>query len=221
MVEDVERLAGLIVKGLKQAGFQADAVHTAGEARERIFDGALDAVVLDLGLPDQDGLDLLRELRAEGVTIPVLILTTRIKVDDRVSGLNAGADDYITKPFAQEELVARLRALLRRPPNTIGDVLEVGNLSFDTQTRETAVEGKLAPLTPKEQILLEHLMRKPGGVVSKIFLEDNIYGSGGEASTNSLEVLTHRLRARLRNLDAGVVIHTVRGVGYMMTEAEG
>jgi DNA-binding response OmpR family regulator len=220
VVEDVEELAELIVKGLTKAGFQSDAVHTAHDAREELLEGAYDAAVLDLGLPDQDGKDLLSGLREAGVMLPIIILTTRINVDDRVAGLNAGADDYITKPFAFEELVARLRALLRRPAAIISDVLTVGNLSFNTLTRETEVAKKQASLTPKEQLLLEQLMRKPGGVVSKIFLEDNIYGAGGEASANSLEVLTHRLRAKLRNLGADAVIHTVRGVGYMMTGDE-
>jgi len=208
------------VKGLEKAGFQAEAVHTVANARDRIYDGAYDAIVLDLGLPDGDGLDLLRDIRAGGIMAPVIVLTTRIKVDDRVTGLNAGADDYVTKPFAFEELLARLRAALRRPASAVNDVLELGNLSYNAQSREARVDGELALLTPKEQILLEQLLRKPGGVVSKIFLEDNIYGAAGETSSNSLEVLTHRLRARLRNLGADVVIHTVRGVGYMMTTAE-
>jgi len=205
------------VKGLRKAGFDADAVHNAKDARNQIYEGAHDAVVLDLGLPDQDGGDLLRELREAGIMLPVIILTTRIKVDDRVAGLNAGADDYITKPFALEELVARLRALLRRPQANVSDVLTIGNLSLNTQTRETEVNGEQALLTPKELMLLEQLIRKPGGVVSKIFLEDNIYGTGRDAAANSLEVLTHRLRARLRDLGAEVAIHTVRGVGYMLT----
>lgn len=205
---------------MRKAGFEADAVHNAADARNQIYEGAHDAVVLDLGLPDQNGLDLLREMRESEVMLPVIILTTRIKVDDRVAGLNAGADDYITKPFAFEELVARLRALLRRPPTSVSDVLTIGNLSFNTLTRETEVSGEQALLTPKELMLLEQLMRKPGGVVSKVFLEDNIYGSGRDESANSLEVLTHRLRARLRDLGAQVAIHTVRGVGYMMAGAE-
>jgi two-component system response regulator TctD len=205
---------------LRQAGFEADVVHNAKDARNQIYEGAHDAVVLDLGLPDQNGLDLLRELREAGVMLPIIILTTRIKVGDRVAGLNAGADDYITKPFAFGELVARLRALLRRPQTSVSDKLTIGNLSFNTQTREIEVGGRQASLTPKEQMLLEQLMRKPGGVVPKVFLEDNIYGTGPMVSANSLEVLTHRLRARLRDLEAQVAIHTVRGVGYMMTQEE-
>jgi DNA-binding response OmpR family regulator len=123
---------------LRKAGFEADAVHNAADARNQIYDGAHDAVVLDLGLPDQNGLDLLRELRQAEVMLPVIILTTRIKVEDRVAGLNAGADDYITKPFALEELVARLRALLRRPPTSVSDVLSIGNLSFNTKGADAA-----------------------------------------------------------------------------------
>lgn len=219
VIEDVERLAELIARGLEKAGFSAEAVHTAGEARDRILQGAFDAIVLDLGLPDQDGLDFLRELRQAGIAVPVIILTTRIKVDERVAGLNAGADDYVTKPFAFEELEARLRALLRRPATNVGDLLSVGNLSFDMQTREISVNGVPALLTARELALLEQLMRRAGRVVSKVFLEDNIYGTAGD-SANSLEVLTHRLRARLRELGADVTIHTVRGVGYMMTAGD-
>ena len=205
---------------MRKAGFEADAVHNAKDARDQIYEGAYDAVVLDLGLPDQNGLDLLRELREAELTLPIIILTTRIKIDDRVAGLNAGADDYITKPFAFEELIARLRALLRRPHTSVSDVLVVGNLSFNAQTRETEVSGAQVSLTPKELMLLEQLMRKPGGVVAKVFLEDNIYGTGRDAAANSLEVLTHRLRTRLRDVGAWVAIHTVRGVGYMIVELE-
>jgi len=221
VVEDVERLAALIVEGLGRAGLQAEAVHTAGAARDRICEGALDAVVLDLGLPDQDGADLLRELRDDGVTTPILILTTRLTITDRVTGLNAGADDYLTKPFAMEELVARLRALMRRPPISVSDVLRVANLSLNTQTREVEVDGGQALMTPKEQLLLEQLMRNAGSVVQKVYLEDNIYGGDREGAANSLEVLIHRLRTRLRELGAQVAIHTVRGVGYMLTAIEG
>jgi len=217
VVEDEERLAALTVQGLRRAGFAAEAVHRAGEARERIFAGTFDAVVLDLGLPDEDGIALLKEMREAEIMVPVVILTTRITVADRVAGLNAGADDYVTKPFALEELVARLRALLRRPAVSLGDVLKLGNLAFDTQTRACEVGGVQAVLTPKEQMLLELLMRKPGAVTSKVLLEDSIYGTGREGASNSLEVLIHRLRARLRELGADVVIHTIRGVGYMIT----
>lgn len=217
MVEDVERLAGLIARGLARAGFQAETAHSAADARDRILGGAFDAVVLDLGLPDGDGLELLRQLRGQGVTLPVLILTTRITVDDRVEGLNAGADDYLTKPFAFEELEARLRALLRRPAASVGEVLRLGNLAFDTVSREVKVAGAPAILSPRELMLLEQLLRRSGRVVSKVFLEDNIYGEQAEAA-NSLEVLVHRLRGRLRDLGADVVIHTVRGVGYLLAE---
>ena len=216
----MKRLAELIAQGLRKSGFEADVVHTANDARDQIYEGAHDAVVLDLGLPDQNGIDLLHELREAGVMLPIIILTTRIKVEDRVAGLNAGADDYITKPFAFDELVARLRALLRRPQTSVSDILTMRNLSFNTLTQETEVDGRQASLAPKERMLLEHLMRKPGGVVSKMFLEDNIYGTSHDISVNSLEVLTHRLRARLRDLKAEVMIHTVRGVGYMMSELE-
>lgn len=217
VVEDVERLAELIARGLGRAGFQAETASSAAEARDRVLGGAFDAVVLDLGLPDGDGLDLLREFRAEGVTLPVLILTTRVAVEDRVEGLNTGADDYLTKPFAFEELEARLRALLRRPASNMGNVLRLGNLAFDTQSREVLIAGRPVVLSAKELMLLEQLLRRAGHVVSKVFLEDNIYGEEAEAG-NALEVLVHRLRARLRDIGADVKIHTVRGVGYLLAE---
>lgn len=218
VVEDVERLAGLILDGLAKAGFQAETAHTAGDARERLLDGAFDALILDLGLPDQDGLSFLMELREAGIMLPVIILTTRIMVHDRIAGLNAGADDYLTKPFDFDELVARLRAVLRRPATSVSDVLRVANLTLDSLTREVRVDDTAVTLAPKEQLLLEHLMRRPDAVVSKLFLEDNIYGTSGDSAANSLEVLIHRLRARLRELGARVLVHTVRGVGYMITE---
>lgn len=216
-MEDVVRLANLIASGLKTAGMDADVAHSAGAARDLLIEGAYDAMVLDLGLPDQDGLDFLADVRAQGMTLPVLILTTRIAVDDRVSGLNAGADDYLTKPFANEELEARLRALLRRPARAIQDVLRVGNLSFDSISRTVEVDGAPVTLTPREQTLLEQLMRQKGQVVQKTFLEDNIYGTERDLTTNPLEVLVHRLRAKLRDIGAAVSIHTVRGVGYLLS----
>lgn len=220
VVEDVERLGALIAQGLQKSGFQSEVALSASAARLALEDGAFDVMVLDLGLPDQDGVSLLKDLRAEGHTIPVIILTTRITVGDRVTGLNAGADDYLTKPFEFDELVARLRAVLRRPAAPFSDVLTIGDLAFDSQSRVLTIGGEPAGLSAKEQMLLEHLLRRPGEVVSKIFLEDNIYGATGESATNSLEVLVHRLRSRLRDIGASVSIRTVRGVGYMIAGRE-
>jgi len=220
VVEDVEKLSALIVRALAKAGFQAEAAETAGTAEEKLLDGAYDAMILDLGLPDRDGLDLLRDLRRAGVTVPTLVLTAHVTLEDRISGLETGADDYLTKPFAFEELIARLRALLRRPGGLLSDRLEMGNVVFDALSREVKIAGRPARLTAKEQMLLEHLMRREGGIATKTFLEDNIYGPQGERAANALEVLVHRLRNRLAKYEASISITTVRGVGYMLGQTE-
>lgn len=218
VVEDVARLSALLVRALTKAGFQAEAAATAAAAENKLFDGEFDAIVLDLGLPDKDGLSFLQDLRQAGITVPTLVITARVTLQERVLGLESGADDYLTKPFAFEELIARLRALLRRPGALLSDRLEIGNVVFDALTREVEFAGRPAAMTAKELTLLEHLMRKDGGVVTKTLLEDNIYGRDGERAANALEVLVHRLRARLAKEGANISIKTVRGVGYMLTE---
>ena len=220
VVEDVARLSGHIVNALTSAGFQAEAVSTAAAAEERLFAGNFDVVVLDLGLPDMDGLDLLKDLRQAGMDIPALVLTARVALADRIRGLDVGADDYMIKPFAFEELIARLRALLRRPGKLIADRLEIGNVAFDAITREVTIAGRPAVLGAKEQILLELLLRPGGSVVTRSSLEDGIYGEGGERAGNALEVLVHRLRARLVSYGANIEIRTIRGVGYMPSVKE-
>jgi DNA-binding response OmpR family regulator len=175
-----------------------------------------DAAVLDLGLPDGDGIDVLRAVRRDGVHTPVLILTARDGLKDRVGGLNAGADDYLPKPFELEELVARLHALMRRPGGALGVTLEVGNVSFDSVAREMCIDERVVRMPRRELDLLEQLMRRAGRVVSKPWLEDALYGIDDECSSNSLEVAMHRLRKRLQTEGASVQIHTLRGVGYMM-----
>ena len=220
VVEDVTRLSGHIVSALAKAGFQAEAVETAAAAEERLFSRDYDVMVLDLGLPDKDGLELLRDLRQAGLEIPTLILTARIALADRVKGLDIGADDYMIKPFAFEELIARIRALVRRPGRLIEERLQMGNVLFDAITRELTVQGRPAVLGAKEQVLLELLLRRGGGVVSRSSLEDAIYGDAGERAGNTLEVLVHRLRGRLANQGANLEIRTIRGVGYMPFVAE-
>lgn len=219
LVEDHERLAALIGKGLTSSGFAVDIFAEGGDALAALDATHYDAVVLDLGLPDMDGLELLRHLRARGFKTPVLILTSRIQVADRVTGLNAGADDYLTKPFAMEELIARLRALMRRPETSLGATLHSGNISLDTVSREVRTGEALLALSPRETSALELLMRRSGKVIPKPVIEDTLYGFGETASTNSVEVLVHRLRKKLEAGEADVVIHTVRGVGYMLVEA--
>jgi len=216
LVEDNAALAGLLVAGLEKCGFAVDVTHTAAGAVESRRDYRHAAVVLDLGLPDGDGLDCLRDLRRRGDRTPVLILTARGSVRDRVEGLNAGADDYLIKPFATEELVARLQALLRRPGELLGNRLEVADLALDVVARQVFVRGRPELFSAREIELLELLMRRAGRVAPKGFVEDHLFGLDQPVGSNAVEVSIHRLRKHLQDLGAAVNVHTVRGVGYLI-----
>lgn len=218
LIEDHERFSEFVKMNLEKEGFAVDVVYNAGDGEAALAAVDYDAILLDLGLPDFDGLDLLKTWRAAGNETPVLIITARDGVDDRVIGLNAGGDDYLVKPFAMPELVARVRALLRRPGGALGSVMTAGNISFDTTGREVQVEGKTIPISRREMGVLEQLMRRVGHVVPKDVLEDRIYGFDEEVSSNSVEVHVSRLRKRLNETGASVVIHTLRGVGYLLSE---
>lgn len=220
LVEDNLRLSTLVRRGLENEDFTVDGVGTIDDAEAALDTAPYDVVILDLGLPDGDGLDLLRGMRAAGSHVPVLVLTARDGVDDRVKGLNAGADDYLLKPFAVEELTARLRALLRRPDGALGLSLCAGNITFDTSAREVRVGNQLIKISKKEMGVLEQLMRRTGRVVPKDTLESKLYGFDDEVSPNSLEANISRLRKRLAQVDASVTIHTLRGVGYLLSDSE-
>jgi DNA-binding response OmpR family regulator len=220
VVEDNGELAQLMIKGLGAAGFLADRAGTAAEARHLLALTSYAAIILDLGLPDADGLAIVRDLRTEREPAGILILTARGGVQDRVAGLRSGADDYIVKPFAFEELVARLEALLRRPRELQGLVLELANLGLDTAGRQVLVDGKPRVISARELAVLEILMRRKGKVVSKKLVEDQLFGAGGDLSSNAVEVYVHRLRKQLAELGAQVAIHTVRGIGYMIGETK-
>jgi DNA-binding response OmpR family regulator len=216
LVEDNEELSGLLVKSLAAAGLGADTVTTAADALSVLGSTHYAAAILDLGLPDEDGLTVLRALRTRQSTLPVLILTARDGVNDRVTGLRAGADDYLVKPFAVEELVARLEALLRRPGQLLGRSLKLGNLVFDTAARQVFVGGEPQILAARELALLEILMRRSGRVVPKRAVEDQIFGLANDVGSNAIEVYVHRLRKSLQDYGADVAIHTIRGVGYLI-----
>jgi DNA-binding response OmpR family regulator len=218
LVEDEERLAAAVAAGLVRAGFVVDSVTTAEDARAALAAVAYDALVLDLGLPDGDGMDVLRALRQGRSTTPVLILTARDALEDRVAGLDGGADDYLLKPFEMPELVARLKALLRRPSDALGVKLEVGDLTFDVASRSVEVGGRPIALSRRELLLLEHLMRRAGRVAAKEVLEERLYGFGEEVASNSVEVLVHRLRRKLADAGAVAAVHTVRGLGYLLAD---
>jgi DNA-binding response OmpR family regulator len=216
VVEDNDELAGLIAEGLGDADFETERVATAADARDALTSARYSAVVLDLGLPDGDGLTVLGDVRARHDEVPVLILTARAGVHDRVTGLRAGADDYLTKPFAFEELVARLEALLRRPHAMTGTVLALANLTFDTQRKQAFIDDAPQVLSARESAVLEILLRRKDRAVPKKAVEDELFGLGGEVSSNAVEVYVHRLRRQLVGRGAKVQIHTVRGVGYMI-----
>jgi DNA-binding response OmpR family regulator len=218
LVEDNVELAELLTQGLGGAGFAADVVGSAEDAREVLATTRYAAIVLDLGLPDEDGLGVLRELRARQDATPVLVLTARGGVGDRVTGLRSGADDYLVKPFALEELVARLQALLRRPGELLGRSLRVGNVTYDTEARQAFVGDAPQYFSAREVAVLELLMRRSGRVVSKKLVEDQLFGLSIDISSNAVEVYIHRLRKQLADCGANVQIHTIRGVGYLIAE---
>lgn len=220
LVEDNERLVEALKKGMEREGFALDCFDTVEDGESALHTVRYDALILDLGLPDGDGLSLLKGLRARGESTPVIILTARDAVEDRVRGLDHGADDYLLKPFALEELVARVRALLRRPGGVLGMTLTAGNVSFDTSAREVRVGERPIAISRREMGVLEQLMRRNGRVVPKDVLEDSLYGFEEEVSSNSVEVHISRLRKRLGNAGASVSVHTLRGVGYLLSENE-
>jgi DNA-binding response OmpR family regulator len=217
LIEDNDRLAGFIVASLAKAGFVVDRAATAAEGDAALRAVHYEVVVLDLGLPDDDGLGVLAAMRGRGDATSVIVLTARDGVGDRVVGLNKGADDYMMKPFAMEELVARIRVQMRRPDGNLGLRLVEGNLIFDTIAREVFVGDVQIGMTRRELDALEALMRRAGKVVSKAALEEAIYAFGEEIESNALEVLIYRLRKRLQQNGAQATIQTVRGVGYFLS----
>jgi DNA-binding response OmpR family regulator len=220
LVEDNADLAKLLAEGLSSAGYDADVFGTAGDARAALTGVRYSAIILDLGLPDDDGLSILRELRAQDDPTPVLILTARGSLHDRIGGLRGGADDYLIKPFALEELLARIEAILRRPGQILGKSLKLGNLQFDTVGRQVFIDGEPCVFSGREAAVLEILLRRPGRVVPKKSVEDEIFGLFGEVSSNAIEVYVSRLRRQLSDRRASILIHTIRGVGYMAADAK-
>jgi DNA-binding response OmpR family regulator len=219
LVEDNERLAALISSALTRAGFEVDAFTTAADAAAALRSVEYSTMLLDLGLPDRDGLTLLRQLRASGNMLPILILTARGGIEERVRGLDAGADDYLVKPFANEELLARIRVLLRRPGNLLSDTLELGTLRLDTASRQVTIGNRPQFFSPREVAVLEILLRRSGRVIAKKLVEDHLFGLSGDVGSNAVEVYVHRLRKQLAEAGADVEIHTIRGVGYLIAEA--
>jgi len=220
IVEDEVRIAEILRKSLGKAGFTVDAVASCADARAVLAVCPYDIAIFDLALPDGDGLTLLGDLRSGGSQIPVLVLTARDTVEDRVNGLDTGADDYLVKPFAMTELIARIKALLRRPGRALGTTLRAGNVNFDTIGRDVTIGSATLQLPRRESAILEHLMRRLGRVVPKAVLEEKLYGIDDELESNAIPVHIHHLRRKLIDAGAGAEIHTVRGLGYLLTETQ-
>lgn len=216
IVEDDPLLGDALATGLKQRGFETDWVQDGRDAQAAIRVEPFAAVVLDLGLPGLSGLDLLRSERARGSKVPVLILTARDAVQDRITGLDSGADDYVVKPTDLDELAARLRALVRRSKGEPAPVLRVGQLVLDPAARTVTSDGQAIDLQPREFTLLQELLLNAGRVLSREQLEERMYRWGEEVESNAVEVHVHHLRRKLGT----DIVRTIRGVGYVMPRGE-
>jgi two-component system, OmpR family, response regulator len=217
IVEDDETISSFVAKGLNEAGYTVDEARDGRQGLQMALDTPYDAAIVDVMLPGLDGLGLVESLRRRGGRTPVLILSARHTVDDRVRGLQAGGDDYLVKPFAFAELLARIQALLRRASGSSEPTrLVVGDLEMDLLTREVRRGGRRIELRPKEQALLEYLMRQAGRVVSKTMILSHVYDYSFDPGTNVVDVLVHRLRDRIDRDFEPKLLQTVRGMGYVL-----
>ncbi|WP_395334801.1 response regulator transcription factor [Novosphingobium sp. BL-8H] len=217
LVEDDERLARGVAASLEAAGFSVDRLENGEDALQLAGEEPYAAIILDLGLPDLDGLDVLSRLRARGGVTPVIILTARDMVDDRINGLDRGADDYMAKPFDPRELESRIRALVRRSQGTPDPVLRIGTLVFDRSSRTVSLDDSVLDLRRRELAVLETLMGRPGKVIPKERLSAEVFAFDDAVTPNALEVYVGRLRRKLQ--PSGPAIRTVRGLGYMIEAA--
>lgn len=216
VIEDSERLGRSLEHGLRRSGFAVEIVRDGESGLAYARHGGFDVIVLDLMLPRLDGLSVLRRLREAGDRTHVLILSARDQVAERIEGLRCGADDYLTKPFDFDELVARLRALVRRRYGDKNPVHVVGRLRLDTALRQVTYEGHSVELTPNEYAILEHLLARRGQVVSKAELLRRLYTDAGQGSENAIEVFVHQLRRKIHRPEAPEVVKTRRGHGYVV-----
>ena len=218
VVEDDKKIASFVVNGLKQSGYAVDHSVEGEHGLVMAQSIAYDAAVVDIMLPKLDGLSLIQQLRAKGTRIPVLILSAKASVDDRVKGLQAGGDDYLTKPFAFSELLARIQALIRRSTQASEPTrLVVGDLTLDLLTRQVERGSEQIELQPREFALLEYLMRNPNRTVTKTMILEHIFDYSFDPQTNVVDVLVHRLRSKVDKDRA--MLHTIRGVGYVLRPA--
>jgi DNA-binding response OmpR family regulator len=216
LVEDEPEMAAALGTALSRHDIVVDHVATLSTAENAVAADVHAAVLLDRQLPDGDGLSLVRKLRARGAGIPVIVLTARGELEERIAGLDCGADDYLPKPFAVEELLARLRAVLRRPSETCSNYIQAGALTFDFTHRTATVEGLPLELPRRELLVLETLLRRLGRTVLRSALEEAVYSFDDEIQSNALDAHISRLRRKLEELKAGLEIHSIRGVGYLL-----
>jgi two-component system OmpR family response regulator len=219
LVEDDRKIASFVMKGLKQAGFAVDHAIDGEEGLHQALTAPYDAAIIDIMLPKLDGLQLIEELRHQQINTPVLILSAKRSVDDRVRGLQKGGDDYLTKPFAFSELLARIRALIRRAHGSVeATSLTMGDLSLDLLGRKVLRAGKELELQPREFALLEYLMRSAGQVISKTMIMEHVWDYHFDPGTNVVEARICRLRDKIDKGFKKKLIHTIRGVGYVLRE---
>jgi DNA-binding response OmpR family regulator len=216
LVEDEPEMAAALAAALKNYDLVVDHFSTLADAEEAVALNTYRAIVLDRQLPDGDGLTLIPKLRAKGLGVPVIVLTARGDLVDRVAGLDAGADDYLGKPFAVEELLARLRAVLRRPADMASETITLGRICFDLGRREACIDDKPLDLPRRELLVLETLLRRMGRTVARTSLEEAVYSIDDEIQSNALDTHVSRLRRKLSESEAGVEIHAIRGVGYLL-----
>lgn len=216
VVEDDKKLASFLRKGLVEDNLVVDLLHNGDVALAQILTQTFDAIVLDIMLPGRDGLSILREMRRQHLNTPVLLLSARGNVNERVEGLNLGADDYLPKPFSISEVVARVRALLRRASGEHATVMQVGDLSLNIMTREALRAGKKIELTNREFALLEYLMSRAGRVITKTTLCEHVWEHHFDTGTNVVEVCIQRLRRKIDEGHAHKLLQTVRGAGYAL-----
>ncbi len=220
LAEDEQEMSNALVAILKHNNYSVDAVYDGADALDYLESGLYDAAILDIMMPKMDGITVLKKIRAAGNDIPVLLLTAKSEIDDRVSGLDAGADDYLTKPFAMKELLARVRAITRRQGEVTDSVLQFSNLSLDRSTYQLSTEKGGMRLANKEFQMLEMLLTNPGQIISTEQFMDKIWGYDTETEQNVVWVYVSYLRKKLASIDAKVAIKAARGVGYSLEESE-
>ncbi|SPJ15288.1 DNA-binding response regulator in two-component regulatory system with CusS [Syntrophobacter sp. SbD2] len=218
VVEDEKKVSGFIKKGLQEEGYAVDVAFDGKTGLQMAMDRVHDLIVLDIHLPGMDGLSLLHQLRTAKVSTPVLLLTVRANIEDKVLGLDAGADDYLTKPFAFQELVARIRALLRRQTEAELPVLRFADLTLDPARRVVLRGARKIDLTAKEYALLDYFIRNPGRVLTRTMIVDHVWDYNFDSMTNIIDVYVNYLRRKIDSDREHKLIHTVRGVGYVLKE---